>query len=198
MNWLAHLLLSEPTAAFRIGNLLPDFVKPPLLEGLPVDFQRGIACHRRIDAFTDAHPVVRRSMDRFAPPFRRFAGILVDVFYDHFLAVEWPAHASTPLTDFVAEVHAGIELHREDLPSLAYERLTQMKSDNWLCRYGDLPGIETTLRRLSARLRRPFDLAGAVPVLDREYDAFRADFTEFFPQLRVHAETVTAAGSLNP
>jgi acyl carrier protein phosphodiesterase len=198
MNWLAHLLLSEPTPAFRIGNLLPDFVKPPLLEGLPGDFQRGIACHRRIDAFTDAHPVVRRSIGRFDPPFRRFAGILVDVFYDHFLAVDWPVHASIPLTDFVAEVYAGIELHREDLPFLAYERLTQMRSGNWLYRYGDLPGIETTLRRLGGRLRRPFDLAAATLVLDRHYDSLRSDFTEFFPQLRTHAETVTAAGSLKP
>src|SRR5262245_27969290 len=103
MNWLAHLLLSEPTSAFRIGSLLPDFVRPPLLAGLPIDFQRGIECHRRIDAFTDAHPIVRRSVGRFVPPYRRFAGILVDVFYDHFLARDWTAHASIPLTDFVGE-----------------------------------------------------------------------------------------------
>jgi len=197
MNWLAHLLLSEPTPAFRIGNLLPDFVRPPMLAGLPLDFQRGIECHRRIDAFTDSHPVVRRSTSRFDPPYRRFAGILVDVFYDHYLARNWTAHASMPLATFVTEVYVGIESHRDQLPALAYARLTQMKSHDWLSSYGDLSGIEMALQRIGMRLRRPVDLAAAISVLDRNYEAFRADFQEFFPQLRAHVEAVNAARSPN-
>src|SRR5688572_24690517 len=180
MNWLAHLLLSEPTPAFRIGNLLPDFVRPSMLEGLPVDFQRGIECHRRIDAFTDAHPVVRRSLARFQPPYRRFAGIFVDVFYDHFLSQDWGVHASMPLSSSVEEVHAAIETHRDQLPPIAYARLCQMKSDGWLFSYGDRCGVESALRRISTRLRRPFDLGGGIEVLDQNYEALRADFREFF------------------
>jgi hypothetical protein len=89
MNWLAHLFLSDPEPACRIGNLLPDFLSANVLAGLPAAFQRGIAQHRRIDAYTDAHPVFRRSVQRFAPPFRRYGGVLVDIFYDHFLARDW-------------------------------------------------------------------------------------------------------------
>jgi acyl carrier protein phosphodiesterase len=195
MNWLAHLLLSEPTPAFRIGNLLPDFVRPALLAGLPLDFQRGIECHRRIDAFTDSHPVVRRSTSRFDPPYRRFAGILVDVFYDHYLARDWTVHASIPLATFVTEVYVGIELYRDQLPSLGYARLSQMKSDDWLSSYGDLSGIEMALQRIGMRLRRPFDLAAGISVLDRNYGAFQADFEEFFPKLRAHTEAVSVVRS---
>ena len=89
MNWLAHLHLSEPTSAFRLGNVLPDLVPARDLANLPEAFQRGIKCHHRIDAFTDAHPKFRQSVARLSPRFRRFGGIIVDVFYDHFLAVNW-------------------------------------------------------------------------------------------------------------
>src|SRR4026208_598678 len=109
MNWLAHLYLSEPTPAFRIGNLLPDLVPASELVDLPGDFRRGVEQHRRIDAFTDSHPIVRRSMNRVSPPFRRFAGVLVDVFYDHILAREWNSFSSGPLSEFAQEVYSSFE-----------------------------------------------------------------------------------------
>ena len=84
MNWLAHLFLSEPSAAFRIGNLLPDLARPSELSGLSTEFIRGMEQHRLIDAFTDSHPVVRRSIARVGPEFRRFGGIFVDIYFDHF------------------------------------------------------------------------------------------------------------------
>jgi acyl carrier protein phosphodiesterase len=104
MNWLAHLLLSEPEAAFRIGNILPDILTRAELQKLSPIFQGGAETHRLIDAFTDCHPVVRRSIGRFVPPFRRFGGILVDVFYDHFLAVDWINYSEVPLGNFCAHV----------------------------------------------------------------------------------------------
>jgi acyl carrier protein phosphodiesterase len=186
MNWLAHLFLSEPDPAFRIGNLLPDFVPLHTLTGLPPDFQRGIQCHLRIDRFTDEHPVVRRSIQRFGPPYRRYAGILVDLFYDHFLARDWASLSPTSLPEFVTEFYQSFDRLRDEIPPLGYSRLAQMRTDNWLCSYGDLDGIAQALHRISGRLRRPFDLAGSVFILEKEYDLFRADFAAFFPELRAH------------
>src|SRR5690348_4103786 len=100
MNWLAHLYLSEANPEFRLGNLLADIASRESLVSLPEAFQRGIAQHRRIDAFTDSHPVVRRSIQRFNPPLRRFGNILCDVFYDHFLARDWDSYSSEPLSPF--------------------------------------------------------------------------------------------------
>ncbi len=195
MNWLAHLFLSDPEPACRIGNLLPDFVSAKVLATLPPEFQPGIAQHRRIDAYTDAHPVFRRSVGRFAPPFRRYGGVLVDIFYDHFLARDWPSFTHTPLPDFAAEVYASFDAFQPVLPTEAIVPLRLMRESDWLCSYPQLSGIEKALRRLSGRLRRPFDLAAAVPLFEQSYAHFEADFREFFPQLRAD---VRAAGISPP
>lgn len=191
MNWLAHLFLSEPSAAFRIGNLLPDLVGPSALAGLPVEFLRGVQQHRRIDSYTDSHPIVRRSIARVGPEFRRFAGIFVDIFYDHFLSREWPVLSRTPLAAFTSEVYASFEDHRHHIPAEAYIPLTRMKSENWLCTYGDLHGVATTLGRIGLRLRRPTPLAEGAAILEADYAGFHADFAEFFPELIAHVRKVT-------
>jgi acyl carrier protein phosphodiesterase len=186
MNWLAHLFLSEPTPAFRVGNLLPDFVGVSALAGLPAAFQAGIRVHRQIDAFTDAHPIFRQSVARLRPPFRRFGGPLVDVFYDHFLARDWERYAGLPLTEFAAEFYGSFEGLREAIPPEAMVALERMRADNWLCSYRELAGVEETFRRMSQRLRRPFDLAPAAAALERDYAAFEADFAAFFPELSAY------------
>ena len=186
MNWLAHLYLSDPSPAFRIGNLLPDMAPVSALTALPPEFRRGVEQHRRIDSFTDSHPIVRQSIYRVGPSFRRFAGILVDVFYDHFLAREWPAFSSTPLPDFATEIYTSFECLRDDIPPEAYTRLEQMRAGDWLCSYRDLSGVSTALGRIAARLSRPAPMADAVFILERHYDSFYSDFSTFFPELRSH------------
>lgn len=184
MNWLAHLFLSDPEPACRIGNLLPDFVSAGVLAALPAEFQRGVAQHRRIDAYTDAHPIFRRSVSRFAPPFRRYDGVLVDIFYDHFLARDWPTFAPTPLPAFAAEIYASFDHLGPGFPAAALAPLHHLRRADWLCSYGEVRGIAQVLQRLSHRLRRPFDLAAAIPLFEQSYADFEADFREFFPQLR--------------
>jgi acyl carrier protein phosphodiesterase len=186
MNWLAHLFLSEPKAAFRIGNLLPDMVGPAALSGLSSEFRRGVQQHRQIDAFTDSHPVVRRSITRVGPEFRRFGGIFVDIFYDHFLSREWTTLSNMPLTDFTNDIYASFESHRREIPAEAYVALEKMKSENWLCSYGDLQGVSTTLGKIGLRLRRPTPLAQGAAIMEADYAGFHADFSEFFPELKAH------------
>src|SRR6266850_1875154 len=123
MNWLAHLYLSEPNPEFRLGNLLADIAPDRSLASLPAAFQRGIAQHRRIDAFTDSHPVVRRSIQRFAPPFRRFGSIVCDVFYDHFLARDWDSYSSEPLSTFAQSVYGSFDAYRPLISPEAFSRL---------------------------------------------------------------------------
>ncbi len=186
MNWLAHLYLSEPDAAFRVGNLLPDWLRPCDLVGLPEGFQRGIERHRRIDAFTDAHPLVRQSVRRFEKPFRRYGGVLTDIFYDHFLAVGWGGHSAEPLGEFVHGFYDSVKQVQRHIPAKACAVLEHMRAGDWLCSYATLSGIEMTLRRMSRRLRFPFDLAASMPVLEKHYEDFRADFEAFFPKLQMH------------
>lgn len=186
MNWLAHLLLSEPTPAFRLGGILPDLASASELAGMAADFQGGIRRHHQIDAYTDSHAIFRRSVQRFSPPFRRFGGILVDVFYDHFLSCDWGSYSDRSLPVFASEFYASFEGLRADVPPEVYERLLLMKAGNWLCSYGDIQGVAITLGRISTRLRRPFDLAPATAVLEQDYKLFHGDFAAFFPEVSRH------------
>ena len=191
MNWLAHLLLSEPEAAFRIGNILPDLLSRNELQRLSPMFQAGAERHRLIDAFTDSHPVVRRSIGRFMPPYRRFGGILVDIFYDHFLAAGWINFSEAPLERFTQDFYRSIDAHRKDLPPEVFSRLQQMRKDDWLCSYRELTNVRIALHRIGERLRKPFPLSNAIDVLEEDYETFRDDFTEFFPQLRGYVESTS-------
>jgi acyl carrier protein phosphodiesterase len=186
MNWLAHLFLSEPSPAFRIGNLLPDLVGQAALAGVSPEVLRGVRQHRQIDAFTDSHPIVRRSITRVGPKFRRFGGIFVDIFYDHFLSREWPSFSAIALPDFTREIYSCFESHRHEIPHEAHVPLDRMKSENWLSTYGDLHGVATTLGRIGLRLRRPTLLAEGAAILEADYAGFHADFTTFFPELMSH------------
>lgn len=184
MNWLAHVLLSEPTPEFRIGNLLPDLMGATELADLPPAFSPGVACHRLIDHFTDGHPLVRQSVRRVGSQYRRFAPILVDVFYDHFLTVSWKDYCATPLDRYLEEFYATFDSLRELLPSAVQPHLHRMRAENWLGSYGNLSGVRLTLERISRRFRRPVDLGGAVAELERNYDGLSTDFAAFFPELR--------------
>lgn len=154
------------------------------LAGLADGFQRGIRRHREIDLFTDSHPVFLRSKARFTPPLRRFAGILVDVIYDHFLARDWMRFSPQPLRQFSDEFYAALVANRASIPAIAFERLEPMQADNWFCSYADIEGVETALRRISTRLSRPFDMSAGAAVLAENYAAFESDFAEFFPAVR--------------
>jgi acyl carrier protein phosphodiesterase len=186
MNWLAHFLLADPSPAFRVGSVLPDFAPASVLAALPPAFQAGIRQHRQVDLFTDTHPVVRRSTRRFPPPFRRFGGILTDVFYDHLLTRQWASHSAVPLPAFAAQVYTAIEQCRPTLPPELYTRLARLREADLLGAYGELAGIARVLRGIGGRLRRPFDLAAALPVLEAQYGALQEDFDCFFPELRAH------------
>ncbi len=186
MNWLAHLYLSEPNAAFRIGNLLPDMVSPQSLASLPEGFQRGIQQHRRIDAFTDAHPIVRRSIQRVESPFRRFGGILCDLFYDHFLARDWHLYSQESLPEFASAVYESFEQYRDCIPVEAWTPLRLVCTADLLCSYREVSGIEHALGRIDLRLRRSVGLGAAIAVLEKDYEGLRTDFGEFFPELHAY------------
>jgi len=186
MNWLAHLHLSEPSAAFRLGNVLPDMVGARELAALPAEFQRGAKCHHRIDAFTDAHPRFRQSVARLSPRYRRFGGIIVDVLYDHLLAVNWTAHSEVPLRKSVDEFYGSFDVHRAEIPAAVWPVLERMREQDWLGSYGELTGVRIALGRIGKRLRKPLDLGECAPELEQDYDGFKEDFAGFYPELMAH------------
>ncbi len=187
MNWLAHVFLSPPDIEFRLGNLLADLVKGPDRAAMSPEFLAGVRRHQAIDAFTDTHPVVHRSRARIGSDFHHATGILVDVFYDHFLALDWDRYSHQPLDEFTASLYADIGAHPIRLPAQAQAAVERMLSDDRLGSYRRLDGIEASLRRVSLRLAertgRDFGLERGVSELVANFEGLRGDFAEFFPQL---------------
>jgi acyl carrier protein phosphodiesterase len=198
LNWLAHVFLSEPDVEFRLGNLLADIVRGEELRRMSAGFQRGAQKHKQIDAFTDSHPLVKRSRARIGPEFRRFSGVLVDVFYDHLLATHWNAYSPIVLDAFTAKFYADIEASSLELPSSARVTLDRIIRHDLLGSYRRIEGVERSLRRVSAylssRWRREFALERGVADLIAQRAGFDQDFIEFFPQLKAAVSNGSTRG----
>lgn len=198
MNWLAHVFLSEADVEFRLGNLLADIVRGEELRRMSASFQRGARKHKQIDAFTDAHPLVKRSRSRVSSEFRRFSGVLVDVFYDHLLATRWNEYSPITLDAFTAKFYADIEASNIELPASARVTLDRIIRHDLLGAYRGIEGVERSLRRLSAylssRWRREFALEKGVADLLAHRAGFDADFAVFFPELQAAVRDQAESG----
>lgn len=183
MNYLAHLYLSGDDPGWMIGGLLGDFVKGPLCGAFPTPVERGIALHRRVDAFTDSQPEVQRAIARFEPPFRRFGGILVDLCFDHFLAADWSRYHPQPLNRFCARFYRALASYPGDLPAGAAHFCEVAPRVNWLENYAEFARLEQMLERIGQRFRTPVPLQLAFPQLQRHYPSLLEEFVLVFPRL---------------
>jgi len=192
MNYLAHLYLSAGSSEALVGGLLGDFVKGRLAPGrYPPDVLAAIALHRRIDSFVDQHPLMQRSRARFAPAFRRYAGILLDLFHDHFLARDWGEHAAEPLASFTDRAYRAFKQHEALLPAPARHLVRAMARDDWLGGYGEPDGVRRALRGISNRLSRSNPIAAGHAELARDYRELEAGFRELLPEVRAFAARST-------
>jgi acyl carrier protein phosphodiesterase len=197
MNWLAHLFLAQPTVESRLGNLLGDLVKGKERECLNADLQLGLKCHQAIDGFTDRHIIVQRSKQRISPQYRRFAGISIDVFYDHLLATNWERYSNISLEEFTTTIYKSFEeyLNRYTLPEYARKVINCAINEDWLGSYSHLSGVENTLKRISWKLTRRrnklYDLTPVIVELQQNYAALERDFLDFFPELILYINELT-------
>ncbi len=187
MNYLAHLYLSEPHEEAWLGSLMGDFVKGPLDDRYGTGITRAIAMHRKIDVFTDAHPVVLRSKSRMSAERRRYAGIMVDVFYDHFLARHWQDFHEEPLAEFTGRVYRVLERYRTILPERLQRMAPMMMQWDWLGSYAEIGSIYTALNRMGQRLRRENRLMNSADELLANYAHLEADFRDFLPEVKRYA-----------
>lgn len=188
MNWLAHLRLAPAAPLVRLGNLAGDFVRGVPTAALHPELVRGIEQHRAIDRFVDAHPVARCGRERLGGELGRFAGVALDVFWDHFLARDWHRHGDgRPLTAFAADVHADLRAHDALLPPALRELTARLVAHRWLTGYATLDGIDRVLGAMVRRRPRAAPLAGAGAALRRHYDAFAGDFAALWPELTAYA-----------
>lgn len=183
MNFLAHAYLAGSSDHAILGSLMGDFVKGPLGGRYGPEITHALALHRRIDAYTDAHHLVRESRHRVSSARRRFAGILVDLFYDHFLARHWNEYTDVPLRRFTARIYSVLREHQALLPERLRNIAPGMAAADWLASYRHIEAISLALDRMGGRLKRGNALLGSAEELLVHYEAFEADFHAFFPDV---------------
>lgn len=196
MNFLAHAVLAERTPALMVGGVIGDWIKGILPGCLPSDLARGVALHRAIDGFVDTHPAFRCSCSRISPERRRYAGVLVDIFYDHVLARDWNRFHSALLPIYCQSVYRQINARLDELPESARFAMRLMAQEDWLQSYAELDGIADVLNRMSRRARRSNPLVGG----EAEFPVNDSGFTADFEWLLADASTFVDhwLGSIDP
>ncbi|WP_339546874.1 acyl carrier protein phosphodiesterase [Pseudomonas sp. RA_35y_Pfl2_P32] len=186
MNYLAHLHLGGQRPGQWLGSLYGDFVKGRLQGQFPAEIEDAITLHRQIDVFTDRHGLVDVALSRFSLTRRRYAGIVLDVFFDHCLARDWALYADSSLPTFTADVYRVLAAEPQ-LPGRLAQIAPSMAADDWLGSYREFAVLDPVLRGISRRLSRPEELAAAMQELERLYEPLSEDFRLFYPELQQFA-----------
>ncbi len=183
MNFLAHIYLSGKDENLMLGNFIADMVKGRQIEKYKPAVVRGIKLHRKIDEFTDSHPYVTRSKDRIREKYRHYSGVVVDMFYDHYLARNWNDYSSEPIEKYVQSAYNVLMKNYIMLPKRAKFILPIMIGSNWLVNYADLKSLQRHMEGLARRTPFKSGMEDAVTDLKLHYSGFKKDFTDFFPEL---------------
>ncbi len=189
MNFLAHIYLSGDDDLIKIGNFMADGIRGNDYKLLPEQIRKGVVLHRHIDTFTDSHPVFRQSTRRLHSRYHHYAGVIVDVFYDHFLAKNWHVYSDERLEEFVERFYQSLHLNYELLTSKTKQILPIMQQYNWLVSYRETDGIARILAQMDARTKHISKMKHAPDELLLFYDAFESEFTAFFADLQLFVES---------
>jgi acyl carrier protein phosphodiesterase len=188
LNFLAHIFLSGDRPKIMVGNFIGDFVKGKNLhERFEPEIVRGIELHRAIDEFTDDHSVVLESKKRLRAKYRHYSAVIVDVFYDHYLARNWHRYHTTDLPVYAEAAYATLNEFHAVLPDQVNQMLPYMIKGNWLVNYGRVEGIQRALTGMSRRTRFDSKMDESINDLREFYNEFEEEFLRFFPDLQQHA-----------
>lgn len=189
MNYLAHLLLAGEKEKLLIGNFIADHVKGRAIETFHPDIQIGIRMHRSIDRYTDSHPIVQQSILRLRPKYHKYAGVIVDLYYDHFLARGWSEFSNESLDIFTKKIYHQLLTNISILPIRSQRILGYMSRYNWLESYASLEGMQQAFTGMAQRTTFESKMEFAVQDLKMHYDLFSREFNAFFPQLCMFVKT---------
>ena len=183
MNFLAHLYLSKNNKNILFGNFIGDAVKGNKYKNFPAEIQSGILLHRAIDFYTDTHPIVKKSKRRLHQRYKHYKGIIIDIFYDHFLAKNWHQYSEIPLPLYAENAYAYFQENYDTLPEKAQYMLPYMVTHNWLVHYTTTAGITAILNGMNKRTKGISKMNLAIEDLHLHYTEFENDFSLFFAEL---------------
>jgi acyl carrier protein phosphodiesterase len=184
MNYLAHIYLSEDQELISIGNFMADHIKGSKYKAYPIEIQKGILLHRKIDWFTDQDETARKSKRRLHDRYGLYRGVIIDIFYDHMLAANWEEYSSENLQEYAKRFYRSLEAHKEVLPEKVRYMMGHMIPNDWLSSYADTEGIRQVLAGMNRRTGGKGHMDLAIEDLLEHYDDFMLDFKFFFKKLR--------------
>ena len=189
MNFLSHLYLSGNSEGLIIGNFIADSVKGSAFNQFPAEIQKGILLHRKIDSFTDSHPIVELSKQRLRGKYGKYASVIVDIYYDHYLAINWNNYSALSLDDYAKSVYSLIQKNEKILPEKSILFTNYMIKYNILCAYAQLEGIERVLQGMAHRAKFESNMEHSIQDLKEHYSLFNNEFNLFFPELQQFVNT---------
>ncbi|MDC9721764.1 MAG: ACP phosphodiesterase [Urechidicola sp.] len=183
MNFLAHLYLSKDNQKIMIGNFIADAIKGNNYSHFTPEIQKGIILHRHIDTYTDQHPIVRQSKRRLHKRYGHYTGVIIDLFYDHFLAKNWSDYCKTPLDIYSKIFYSLLHEHYDILPDKTKQMLPYLEQYNWLYNYQFLDGMQQVLEGMNRRTKMKSQMHLSIKDLKEHYQDFEDDFALFFKDL---------------
>jgi acyl carrier protein phosphodiesterase len=188
MNFLAHIYLSGENEELMVGNFIGDFVKGGQLDAYSPTIQQGIRLHREIDRYTDTHEIVLESKIKLREKYRHYAPVIVDVYYDHFLAKDWSQFSNIPLDKFTEGFYDTMGNYHDQIPKGVIHMLSFMSKDDWLYNYQFIEGINKALTGMSRRTKFESKMEEASESLKEHYEELSNEFQQFFPELENHVK----------
>ena len=188
MNFLAHIYLSGDNDLIKIGNFMADGIRGKQFEHFPEDIQKGILLHRFIDTYTDSHDIFRKSTKRLHERYHHYAGVIVDIVYDHFLAKNWAQYSDEKFELFVQRFYHSLHDNYDILTEKTQGLMPYMIERNWLLSYRTTEGIQNILTQMDRRSKNISQMQYAVEELTEFYDEFEEEFTLFFEEMRAQAK----------
>jgi acyl carrier protein phosphodiesterase len=188
MNFLAHIYLSGDNNLLKIGNFMADSIRGHDYDKYPTEIRKGILLHRAIDSFTDTHPVYRQSKHRLHDKYGHYSGVIMDIFYDHFLAKNWKTYSDEKLEDYAERFYTLLTNNQELLTERAKGMLPYMIGRNWLVSYATLEGLEMIMFQMDHRTKNRVAMHESIVELKQYYTEFENEFTLFFEALTQHCQ----------
>jgi acyl carrier protein phosphodiesterase len=189
MNFLAHIYLSFGDDEVTLGNFIADNIPGNKYKHFPTGVQKGILLHREIDTFTDSHPIPKISSKRLHKNYGHYSRVIVDIFYDHFLAKNWSQYSNVPLDIYVDRFYALLKDHYEILPDRVKHMMPYMIGENWIYNYSNMEGIAKVLQGMDRRTQNRSKMTRSISDLAKNYGDFELEFTTFFKELMVFSKT---------
>lgn len=170
-----------------MGNFIADSVKGNKLYEYPKGICNGIRLHRQIDEFTDSHPIVTQSKARLRPVYGKYSGVIIDLYYDHFLAAGWEVYCNESLEQFTEKCYIQLDLLQSFFSEESKTIFYYMRKYNWLLSYREIEGISKALSGLARRTTFISHMEKAGIELRKDYLLYQEEFHRFFPELQTFA-----------